>query len=40
MSDGPADRALLQDLGAPEGWAPMSAEEADLMIDLMDTLKA
>lgn len=40
MGEGEADRALLADLGAPAGWAPMSAEEAELMIDLMDTLKA
>ncbi len=40
MLDSEADRALLHDLGAPAGWAPMSAEEAELMIDLMDTLKA
>lgn len=32
------DQPLLVGLGAPKGWAVMSSEEADLMIDLMDTL--
>ncbi len=39
LGENEADRQLLRDLGAPDGWAPLSREEADLMVDLMDTLK-
>jgi ABC transporter, phosphonate, periplasmic substrate-binding protein len=38
MSAQPTDRDLIEQLGAPRGWRPMSAEEAELLIDVMDTL--
>lgn len=33
-----ADREVLEALGIPKGFEPMSAEDAEFMIDLMDTL--
>ena len=38
LSSSHEDHSLLVGLGAPQGWVEMSSEEADLMIDLMDTL--
>lgn len=32
------DKQLLEELGIPGGWAPMEQEDAELMIDIMDTL--
>ena len=34
----PADRDVLDALGLPKGFEPMSQEDAEFMIDLMDTL--
>jgi phosphonate transport system substrate-binding protein len=34
----PTDRAVLDALGLPKGFEPMTADDADFMIDLMDTL--
>ena len=38
MAANEADRDLLAGLGAPHGWEPMTLEDADFMIDLMDAL--
>jgi phosphonate transport system substrate-binding protein len=38
MSGNPADRELLAELGFPEGWKPLEAEEAEFMVDMMETL--
>ncbi|MFN7942960.1 MAG: PhnD/SsuA/transferrin family substrate-binding protein [Thermoanaerobaculia bacterium] len=34
------DQPMLAGLGAPQGWSAMSDDEAEFMIDLMDTLEA
>jgi len=38
MSSNSSDHDLLAGLGSPSGWEPMSAEDAEFMIDLMETL--
>ncbi len=38
MTDNEADSKLLVELGMPLGWAPMETEDAEFMIDMMDTL--
>lgn len=38
MGGQPADAAVLDALGLAQGFEPMSREDADFMIDLMDTL--
>jgi phosphonate transport system substrate-binding protein len=38
MSGHPADTELLKELGLDHGWTPMSQEDAEFMIDMMDTL--
>jgi hypothetical protein len=34
----PGDQELLLSLGLPHGFEPMTQEQAEFMIDLMDTL--
>ena len=38
MKSDPADLELLKELGMPMGWQGMDHEEAEFMIDMMDTL--
>lgn len=38
MAHDPSGKALLEELGMPGGWQPMGQEDAELMIDMMDTL--
>jgi phosphonate transport system substrate-binding protein len=38
MKSDSEDAKLLEELGMPEGWATMDREEAEFMIDMMDTL--
>ena len=38
MSTRPSDEGLLAGLGAPQGWELLSPEDAEFLIDLMDTL--
>ena len=38
MGQQPGDDDLLKALGLPKGFEPMDQEEAEFMIDLMDTL--
>lgn len=38
ISGDPAAQELLAGLGAPRGWSAMDEEEAEFMVDLMDTL--
>jgi len=39
ISANEGDRSMLEGLGAPAGWSPMSREDAEFLIDLMDTLQ-
>jgi phosphonate transport system substrate-binding protein len=38
MTANPSDKRLLEDLGLGEGWAPMTHEDAEFLIDLMCAL--
>ena len=38
MTSDPVDAELLAELGMPKGWQGMDHEEAEFMIDMMDTL--
>jgi phosphonate transport system substrate-binding protein len=38
MAGNPADEGLLEGLGAANGWEPVTMEETQFMIDLMDAL--
>ena len=40
MSSESGDGEVLNGLGAPDGWEPLALEEAEFMVDLMDTLES